>query len=92
MAFRVHPKAFHSFLIHHQALLALEEAVVYGMRADLQAVLAITQAEFVQITLEMCVVIVFDDLFRVRKGVVTSTRASRVSCRGCPYYLKPLCK
>jgi len=35
VTFSVHPEAFHRFLVHNQTLLAFEETVMYGVRADL---------------------------------------------------------
>ena len=44
MALSVQAQLLDSLLIHDEALFALEEAIVDGMRADLLAMLAITHA------------------------------------------------
>ena len=44
MALSVQAQLLDCLLIHHEALLAFEEAIVDGMRADLLAMLAIAHA------------------------------------------------
>ena len=44
MALSVQTQLLDGLFIHYKALFTLEEAVVYGMRADLLAMLAITHA------------------------------------------------
>jgi hypothetical protein len=44
VALSVQAQLLDCLFIHHEALFALEEAVVDGMRADLLAMLAITHA------------------------------------------------
>jgi len=63
VALSVQTQLLDGLLIHDEALFALEEAVVDGMRADPLAMLAITHAELVKVSLEVHIIVVLNDLY-----------------------------
>ena len=63
MALSVQAQLLDCLFIHYEALFTLEEAVVDGMRADLLAMLAITHAKFVEVPLEVHIIVVLYDLY-----------------------------
>jgi len=63
VALSVQAQLLDGLLVHDEALFALEEAVVNGMRADPLAMLAIAQAELVQVPLEVHIIVILNDLY-----------------------------
>lgn len=63
MALSVQAQLLDGLLVHDEALFALKEAVVDGMRADPLAMLAIAHAELVQVPLEVHIIVIFNDLY-----------------------------
>ena len=63
MAHSVQAQDLDGLLVHDEALFALVEAVVDGMRTDLLAMLAIAHAELVQVPLEMHIIVIINDLY-----------------------------
>ena len=63
MALSVQAQLLNCLFIHYEALFALEEAVVDGMRADPLAMLAIAQAELVEVPLEVHIIVILNDLY-----------------------------